>query len=363
MRALITTDTVGGVWRFSHELIAGLLESGNAVFLISFGSAPSRAQQEECEQLTSRWGKAFRYVASDLLLEWMQNNEQCLASGAAVVAGAVKRFAPDVLHSNQFCFGAMPLEIPKIITAHSDVLSWAKACRSGPLPESPWLSRYRGMVQRGIDGATVVTAPTQWMLDALKEGFHVPGECRVIANGRALPPVPLPAVRRLQAITAGRLWDEAKDIPMLGYVSSPMLLLIAGETVCGSASLEAPPGVKPLGPLDQLALLQMFYASSVYVCTSRYEPFGLAPLEAALCGCAIVARDIPSLKEVWGDAAIYFKSSTELSECLARLHDDKDFLWRAQQNAIERAGRYTRQAMVQSYIALFAEVTELESVS
>jgi len=37
-----------------------------------------------------------------------------------------------------------------------------------------------------------------------------------------------------------------------------------------------------------------------------YEPFGLAPLEAALSRCAIVANDIPSLREVWGSAAMYF---------------------------------------------------------
>ena len=55
-----------------------------------------------------------------------------------------------------------------------------------------------------------------------------------------------------------------------------------------------------LGPLAEEDLLALFQESAIYLCTSRYEPFGLAPLEAALCGCAVVANDIESLREVWG---------------------------------------------------------------
>ncbi len=43
--------------------------------------------------------------------------------------------------------------------------------------------------------------------------------------------------------------------------------------------------------------------ASIFALPARYEPFGLLPLEAALSGCALVLGDIPSLREVWGDAA------------------------------------------------------------
>ena len=33
MRLLMTSDTVGGVWRFTQELTSGLLEAGDAVAL------------------------------------------------------------------------------------------------------------------------------------------------------------------------------------------------------------------------------------------------------------------------------------------------------------------------------------------
>jgi len=45
--------------------------------------------------------------------------------------------------------------------------------------------------------------------------------------------------------------------------------------------------------------------ASIFASPARYEPFGLAALEAAQAGCALVLGDIPSLREVWGDAALF----------------------------------------------------------
>jgi glycosyltransferase involved in cell wall biosynthesis len=43
----------------------------------------------------------------------------------------------------------------------------------------------------------------------------------------------------------------------------------------------------------------------VYALPALYEPFGLSVLEAALSGCALVLGDIPSLRELWTDAAMF----------------------------------------------------------
>jgi len=43
----------------------------------------------------------------------------------------------------------------------------------------------------------------------------------------------------------------------------------------------------------------------VYALPAKYEPFGLSVLEAALCGCALVLGDIPSLRELWEDCALF----------------------------------------------------------
>ena len=44
--------------------------------------------------------------------------------------------------------------------------------------------------------------------------------------------------------------------------------------------------------------------AAIFARPARYEPFGLAILEAAQAGCALVLGDIPSLRELWADAAL-----------------------------------------------------------
>lgn len=363
MRVLITTDTVGGVWRFTQELASGLLETGDSVALVSFGQAPSPSQSAECAELALQWGSAFCYADSDTALEWMQHNEDCFEAGAQIIARVAQKFQPDILHSNQFCYGAVELGIPKIVTAHSDVLSWARACRADSLQSSPWLDRYCAIVQQGLDKADLVTAPTQWMLRALQQGFRVLCEAKAIPNGREIAKAVAGNEQRIQAVTAGRLWDEAKDVALVTTVSSPMPIVIAGASECDGSTAPELKNITVLGPRSERELLRLFRESAVYVCTSRYEPFGLAPLEAALCGYAVVARRIESLEEVWGDAACYFCDADDLTEMLVWLYEDRESLRKAQQRAAERASRYTRSAMVASYHALYSGVTERASVT
>src|SRR5947209_17094003 len=100
-------------------------------------------------------------------------------------------------------------------------------------------------------------------------------------------------------------------------------------------------------------MIDLLQLSSVYLCLSNYEPFGLAPLEAALCGCAVVARDIPSLREVWGEAAAYFREAEELQRLLGFMAEDPAVLRQAQIAAMERARRYTAEAMAAGYFRIY----------
>src|SRR5205814_6907963 len=93
-----------------------------------------------------------------------------------------------------------------------------------------------------------------------------------------------------------------------------------------SVSAEQAGGVFFKGVQNENQLRQLYARSAIYIATSQYEPFGLAPLEAALSRCAIVASDIPSFREIWGDAAVYFTNNDpdSLQKVLARLHDDTE---------------------------------------
>lgn len=353
MRILLTTDTIGGVWTFTKELTAELLNRGHAVALVSFGRQPSHEQQAWCAGLNLKHGNNFQFTASNAPLEWMEKNEFVFAQGAGVLSHVARQFRPDLLHSNQFCFGAMALDIPKLVTVHSDVLSWADACRPRRLDDSRWLRQYRSLVTHGLHACDAVVTPTRWMAETLAHHYTgLPG-CYVISNGRSLS-APPSNLRTVQALTVGRLWDEGKNVAMLGDVTSPIPIYVAGERQHGTSVAPRQLGrAILLGALSEQSLVSLFARSSIYIATSIYEPFGLAPLEAALCGCAVVANDIPSLREVWGDAALYFSGPRSLSAVLHQLNRNPGELSMLRQQAFLRASELTAERMTNGYEQMY----------
>ncbi len=117
----------------------------------------------------------------------MSNNSTAYDGAASLLTRIAREFSADLLHSNQFCFGALPLAIPRLVVAHSDVFSWAAACRDTPLEPAAWLDRYAALVSRGLEAASAIVAPTRWMLQALAQHFESAGYVHVVIyNGRTL---------------------------------------------------------------------------------------------------------------------------------------------------------------------------------
>lgn len=93
---------------------------------------------------------------------------------------------------------------------------------------------------------------------------------------------------------------------------------------------------------DRTALAKLYRRAELVLVTSEAEGFGLPVIEALACGSGVIASDIPSLREVGGDAAVYCPVgvidawSTAILEYLDR---PERLPTRAQR--IERAGRYS----------------------
>ena len=354
MRLLLTTDTVGGVWTFTQELSAELLRRGHSVALLSLGREPSASHSAACMHLRTCYGERFRYEASAAPLEWMEDNGRAYSEGLRALLALAKSFQADLIHSSQFCFGNLPLPIPVVITAHSDVLSWAAACRPHGLEPSEWLARYQTIVECGLERATAVVAPTQWMSATLCELYSLRFTPKVILNGRSLR-ARRGRSKRLQAVSVGRLWDEAKNLALLTKVNATLPILVAGEQRFEASEVVVDTGnLTLLGPLAEQDVLELFNESSLYLAPSRYEPFGLAPLEAAQCGCALVLNDLPTFREIWGDAAIYFQNVASLNHLLATLSPQS--ILDAQKRSQERARQLTATRMAEQYESLYLQL-------
>jgi glycogen(starch) synthase len=186
-----------------------------------------------------------------------------------------------------------------VLTAHSCVLSWWAAVK-GELAPGSW-DRYRAEVARSLQSVDLITAPSPDMAVALNRYYGTDSSrCSIIPNGRN-PARFHRGAKQPFVLTAGRLWDEAKNVAAVAQVAGSLSwpVYVAGE------ARSHLPGCRMLGRLQAHGLADWFTRASIYALPARYEPFGLSILEAALSGCALVLGDIASLRGIWGDAAIF----------------------------------------------------------
>jgi hypothetical protein len=110
------------------------------------------------------------------------------------------------------------------------------------------------------------------------------------------------------------------------------------------------------GPQTEAQLRALYSRASIYAATARYEPLGMAALEAAFSRCAIVANDIPSFREIWGDAALYFRTNdaASLAENIRLLNADRPMRRAYAELAYSRAReRFTTKRMIDDYLQLY----------
>jgi len=92
---------------------------------------------------------------------------------------------------------------------------------------------------------------------------------------------------------------------------------------------DAPPAshVKALGRVSDAELRALYESALCLVFPSRYEGFGLPPVEAMWCGCPVIASRAGAVPEVCGDAALWFDAARpeSLGEAVAQLAEDSAF--------------------------------------
>lgn len=96
---------------------------------------------------------------------------------------------------------------------------------------------------------------------------------------------------------------EAWRISTAGRSATAPLLVLAGHRDRGVLSFDHP-AVRDVGAVAEADLPALYSGALVFVYPSRYEGFGLPPLEAMACGAAVICSRAGSLPEVVGDAAL-----------------------------------------------------------
>ncbi len=367
MHVLLTTDSVGGVWTYTAELTAGLLRGGHQITLMTLGRRFDPAQRFWVESMRS---PRFLCVETEFRLEWMDDAGEDLRRSDELLRELVRKGQPDLLHTNQFAYGELADILPVLLTGHSDVLSWWEAVYGERVSDTGRLRAYTALVRAGLQAATRLAAPTAWMAREMREQYGVNRQVEVIPNGRTPELFDSGCEKVLQAVTVGRAWDPGKNVQILEQINVPMPLWIAGEAAMPSpsghvADVEEAANVKGVGYLgrqDAAQLRELYSRTAIYVATSLYEPFGLAPLEGALSGCALVLSDLPTLREIWDGAAIFYPAGDAhaLEHVLRRLADDPVPVKDAAGRALARArSRYGARDMVRRHEAVYSSLAQV----
>ena len=338
----MTADTVGGVWTYAVELAHALAPHDVEVHLATMGRPLSDTQRVEADVFASVHQSSFP-------LEWQDqpwDGVDAAGEWLLELAGAVR---PDVVHLNGYVHASLPWRAPTLVAAHSDVLSWWRAVHADVAPRS-W-DEYRRRVGDGLRVAGRVVAPTSAVAADLAGSFGV-DDVAVVPNCRR-PDLLAPAAQKEPFVLAsGRVWDAAKGIDALCRVAAdlPGRVLLAGEGDLDEG------GVEGLGPLPFGELAGLMGRAAVYAAPARYEPFGLGVLEAGLAGCALVLGDVPSLREVWGDAAVFVRDDAELAAALSLLLTDPGLAAARGAAARRRALEHTPERTARGYLDLYAQL-------
>ncbi|MFW5653196.1 MAG: glycosyltransferase family 4 protein [Planctomycetota bacterium] len=368
----MSADTVGGVWTYAMSLARALQPHGVEVVLAAMGKHLTREQLDQVDRMPN-----LQVISSDYALEWMEDPWDSVDAAGQWLACLADAIRPDLIHFNHYAHASFEWECPILVVCHSCVLTWWQAVHQTLPPDT--FDRYRDVVSNGLIAADEVVAPTAALASAMQRAYGLSATPGVIYNGSDFePPCRRGVSERSPTIfTAGRLWDEAKNLSALVRAAPdlPWSIDVAGprqtpthnadtntasdetSTESGGATGEAgfPPNMTILGQLTHDEIAERMSICGIYCLPARYEPFGLSILEAARCGAPLVLGDIPTLRELWDGAATFIDPDDVrgLRIALLELIEKPEQREQRSRAARERADRYTLNRMGRAYHKLY----------
>lgn len=355
MKILLTTDTVGGVWDHTVTLARELDGAGHEVLVAVIGEPRDERLAALPVGVQVVW-RAYR-------LEWMRDADDDVRAAGGWLAGLAEVWGADVVHLNQIACAARPFPAPVLVAVHSDVLSWFPHVVGHEAPADDWAA-YGRWLRDGLHAAQAVVTPTAYQAE-LTRRYYGAEVTRVIHNGIAVDDDAGPAGRAEPLVLCvGRLWDRGKGADVLDEAAGLLgadgpPVHVVGETTAPHGEVCAVRHVTAHGRVERAQVDEWMRRASIYVAPSRYEPFGLAPLEAALHGCALVLSDIGTFRELWDGCAEFFPSgdAAALARAIRRVDQDAKLRDRLAKAARTRAlRRYTAKRMAAEYIELYRQM-------
>ncbi len=346
-RVLITLDAVGGVWRYAIDIARGLESRSVECLLVGFGPEPSAAQRVECGGIELVW--------THEPLDWTVSDAAALDRGTKVLAGLARDWNAEVMHLNlpsQAC--NLPDGCPVVVASHSCVPTWWRAVQGTDLPSAwAWQTQRN---QAGFHRASAAVVASKSHANALNAVYDQLPPLHVIHNATAVEPADEP--KEPMVLSVGRWWDPGKNGAVLdeAAMTTPWPVILAGPLDGPNGQHAVFRNARTPGALPHEDVLALMRGSAIFAAPSRYEPFGLAVVEAAISGAALVLADIPTFRELWSDAALFVSpdDSRGWSRALTALAEDTGLRLRLATVAGDRARQFTLDRQTAALHALYS---------
>lgn len=307
-RVLLLTDGAAAPWRWSVDLARQFSRRGLEVILAAAGDALTPWQAWEAKGMS---GIDLREAPPGQARTWL--------------TGLDLRAKADVVHLVG-CprFAVLPWRAP-LVTTVCDV----------PATETEW-----GELIQAVRSSHQAVSPARALAAAVESRYSGPPSWSVIRHtceGSQFRP----GIKERFILSTARPSDPAEDLAALEWVAPHL----RWPVLCTLGMLPAP------------ELADWYSRAPLFVLPARRKTFSLSALEAALSGCALVLTNLPGLREVWEDDAVYVPPGdrlalgaalTDLIHHPSRRHDLGD-------RAAERARSFRLQEMTDCYLNAYHE--------
>lgn len=143
---------------------------------------------------------------------------------------------------------------------------------------------------------------------------------------------------------------------------SELHLVRVGETdpnVFASTDLAHDPRVHDVGGITDAQLRALYENAFCFVFPSKYEGFGIPPLEAMACRCPVIAANSSALPEICADAALYCdpNDAKELADKINLLTHERELRTQLVDRGIRRAAGFRWEHTASRLIEEIARLT------